>query len=149
MTINLSPRYVTSLPSLPFTRVFLPSLPLGRGDERPSERSCLSPPFFILPYGKHFSSENLRLRKRNTRDLGKTNIPEAVSSSPRRSARAPSDDDYPRDFGPRIAYAVGLVSDFSQPSALCRHSIRQWGREMSAPRPYKTNSFHPPALLSS
>ena len=88
MTINLSPRHVTSLPSLPFTRVFLPSLPLGRGDERPSERSCLSPPFFILPYGKHFSSENLRLRKRNARDPGKTKIPEAVSSSPRCSARA-------------------------------------------------------------
>ena len=73
---------------------------------------------------------------------------EPVSSTSRRVARAAYHDEYPRDFGPRIAYTVSLVSDTSRPPTLCRPPIRQGGREMSAPRPYKTYPFHPPALFT-
>ena len=67
---------------------------------------------------------------------------EPVSSTSRRGARAAYHDEYPRDFGPRIAYTVSLVSDTSRPP------IRQGRREMSAPRPYETFPFHPPALFT-
>ena len=46
-----------------------------------------------------------------------------VSSTPRLGARAAYHDEYPRDFGPRIAYTVSLVSDTSRPP------IRQGVRE--------------------
>ena len=74
---------------------------------------------------------------------------EPVSSTSRRGARAVYHDEYPRDFGPRIAYTVSLVSDTCRPPTLCRPPIRQGGREMSAPRPYETYPFHPPALFTS
>ena len=61
---------------------------------------------------------------------------EPVNSTSRRGARAAYHDEYPRDFGPRIAYTVSSVSD------TCRPPIRQGGREMSAPRPYETYPFH-------
>ena len=64
-------------------------------------------------------------------------ILEPVSGTSRRGARAAYHDEYPRDFGPRIAYTVSLVSD------TCRPPIRQGGREMSAPRPYETYPFLP------
>ena len=73
--------------------------------------------------------------------------PEPVSSTSRRGARAAYHDEYPRDFGPRIAYTVSLVSDTSRSPTLCRPPIRQGGREMPAPRPYETYPFHPPALF--
>ena len=93
--------------------------------------------FFFLDYGKHCSSENLCMRKRKTRDKRRQKR-EPVSSTSRRGARAAYHDEYPRDFGPRIAYTVSSVSD------TCRPPIRQGGREMSAPRPYETDPFHPP-----
>ena len=68
---------------------------------------------------------------------------EPVSSTSRRGARAAYHDEYPRDFDPRIAYTVSLVSDTSRPP------IRQGGREMSAPRPYETYPIHPPALFTT
>ena len=40
------------------------------------------------------------------------------------------------------------MSDTSRPPTLCRPTIRQGGREMSAPRPYETSPFHPPALFT-
>ena len=49
-------------------------------------------------------------------------------------------DEYPRDFGPLITYAVSLISESS------RSPIWQGRREMSAPRPQKTDPFRPPAL---
>ena len=67
---------------------------------------------------------------------------EPVSSTSRRGAKAAYHDEYPRDFGPRIACTVSEVSDTSRPP------IRQGGREMSAPRPYETYPFHPPALFT-
>ena len=73
---------------------------------------------------------------------GQTKAEEPVSSTSRRGARAAYHDEYPRDFGPRIAYTVSLVSDTSRPP------IWQGGREMSAPRPYETTPFHPPALFT-
>ena len=39
----------------------------------------------------------------------------------------------PRDFGPEVAFGT----KFQIPVT------RQWGREMSAPRPYETDPFHP------
>ena len=73
----------------------------------------------------------------------KTKKLEPVSSTSRRGARAAYHDEYPQDFGPRIAYTVSLVSD------TCRPPIRQGGREMSAPRPYETDPFHQLALFTS
>ena len=58
---------------------------------------------FLLDYGKHFSCKDLRTRKPNTRN---TKTLEPVSSTSRRVARAAYHDEYPRDFGPRIAYTV-------------------------------------------
>ena len=86
------------------------------------------------------------MRIRYTWDIGiqtsqRKNL-EPVSSTSRRGARAAYYDEYPRDFGPQIAYTVSLVSDNSLPPT------RQGGREMSAPRPFKTNPFHPPALFT-
>ena len=69
-------------------------------------------------------------------------ILEPVSSTSRRGARAAYHDEYPRDFGPRIACTVILVSDTSRPP------IRQGGRDMSVPRPYQTYPFHSPALFT-
>mgnify|MGYP000654054401 CR=1 FL=1 len=91
------------------------------------------------------------MRIRYTWDIGiqtsqRKNL-EPVSSTSRRGARAAYYDEYPRDFGPQIAYTVSLVSDTSRPPTLCRPPIRQGGREMSAPRPYETDPFHPPALF--
>ena len=74
--------------------------------------------------------------------IRETIILEPVSSTSRRGARAAYHDEYPRDFGPRIAYTVSLVSDTSRPP------IRQGGRDMSAPRPYETYPFHSPALFT-
>ena len=64
----------------------------------------------------------------------------------RRGATAAHRDEYPPDFGPRVAYTVSLASDPSRPSTLCRPPIWQEGREMSATRPYETYPFHQPAL---
>ena len=66
---------------------------------------------------------------------------EPVSSTSRRGARAAYHDEYPRDFGPPIAYTVSLVSDTSRPP------IWQGGREMSAPRPYETDPLRPPSSV--
>ena len=81
----------------------------------------------------HAQAKNPGHRKRNKKDKKY----EPVSSTSRRGARAAYHDEYPRDFGPRIAYTVSSVSD------TCRPPIRQGGREMSAPRPYETDPFHP------
>ena len=70
-------------------------------------------------------------------------ILEPVSGTSRRGARAAYHDEYPRDFGPRIAYTVSWVSDTRRPPTLCRPPIRQGGREMSAPRPYETYPLLP------
>ena len=91
----------------------------------------------------HLSSDNLRMRKRNTWHRDKRTILEPASSTSRRGARAAYHDEYPQDFGPRIAYTVSLVSDTSRPP------IRQGGREMSTPRPYETYPFRPPVLFTS
>ena len=72
----------------------------------------------------------------------KTKIPEPVSSTSKRGARATYHDESPRDFDPRIAYVVGLVSETSRPP------IRQGGREMSASMPYETKPLRPPALFT-
>ena len=52
-----------------------------------------------------------------------------------RGARALYHDDAPRDFGPKVA----LHASFQIP--VQDQSIRQGGREMSAPRPYVTDPF--------
>ena len=89
------------------------------------------------------ASVNLRMRKPNTWvDKGKKNL-EPVSSTSRRGAKAAYHDECPRDFGPRISYTMSLVSDTTQSPTLCRPLSRQGGREMSAPRPYETDPFHP------
>ena len=75
------------------------------------------------------------MRRRNIWKTGKQKQ-EPVSSTSRRVARAAYRDEYPRDFGPRIAYTVSWVSDTSRPPNW------QGGREMSAPRPYETYPFH-------
>ena len=80
--------------------------------------------------------------------IRETKVLEPVSSTSRRGARAAYNDEYPRDFGPRIAYTVSLVSDTSRPPTLCRPPIRQGGRKMSALRPYETYPFHSPALFT-
>ena len=54
----------------------------------------------------HFSSKKLRMRKRNARETGKYKILEPVSSTSRRGARAAYRDEYPQDFGSRIADTV-------------------------------------------
>ena len=49
------------------------------------------------------------MRKPDTRDIPghrKAKTMEPVSSTSRRGARAAYHDEYPRDFGPRIAYTV-------------------------------------------
>ena len=81
-------------------------------------------PFF---YRKH-----QKMKHQGHKSRGK-NKREPVSSTPRRDAREAYHDEYPRDFGPRVAYTV---------------SRYQGGKEMSALRPYKTAPFHPPALLA-
>ena len=48
-------------------------------------------------------------------------------------ARASKPNDATRDFGPEVAFGT----KFPIPVA------RQWGREMSAPRPFETDPFHP------
>ena len=90
--------------------------------------------FILLLKLAHAQMKCLGRRKKNL---------EPVSSTCRRWARAAYHDEYPRDFGPRIAYTVSVVSD------TCRPPIRQGGREMSAPRPYETYPFHQPALFTS
>ena len=57
----------------------------------------------LLDDNKHASCENLRMRRENP---GKTKEREPVSSTSRRGARAAYHDEYPRDFGPRIACTV-------------------------------------------
>ena len=89
------------------------------------------------------------MSRRNTWDTGKYTKLEPVSNTSRRGVRAAYHDEYPRDFGPRVAYTVSQVSHTSRPPTLCRPPIRQGGREMSAPRPYETYPFHPPALFTS
>ena len=69
--------------------------------------------------------------KRNIWDTGQRNQKlEPVSSTSRPGARAAYHAEYPRDFGPRIAYTVSLTSDTRRPP------IWQGGRIMSAPKPY-------------
>ena len=46
-------------------------------------------------------------------------------------------NDFPRDFGPWVAF-VSRVSDTFRPK-----DVGQGGREMSAPRSYVTDPFHP------
>jgi len=47
------------------------------------------------------------MHRRDTQDTAKQNKkPEPVSGTSRRGARAAYHDEYPRDFGPRIAYTV-------------------------------------------
>ena len=41
-------------------------------------------------------------------------------------------NDAPRDFGPEVAFGAKFQISVA----------RQWGREMSAPRPYETDPFH-------
>ena len=60
---------------------------------------------FVSLINKHYSLENMRMHRRNTRDTIKQKL-EPVSSTSRRGARAAYHDEYPRDFGPRIAYTV-------------------------------------------
>ena len=99
--------------------------------------------FYILDDNKLYSSENLHMGRRNICDTGQRKQKlEPVSSTSRRGARAAYHDEYPRDFGPRIAYTVSLASDTSRPP------IWQGGREKSAPRPYETYPFHQPALFT-
>ena len=93
---------------------------------------------------KLYSSENVRMCRRNTCwDKGKPQRQrkklELVNSTSRRGARVEYHDEYPRDFGRRIAYTVSLVSDTP---------IRQGRRDILAPRPFEIYSFHPPALFS-
>ena len=71
-------------------------------------------------------------------DIWDTGKQKTGTSTSRRGARAAYHDEYPRDFGPRIAYTVSKVSDTSRPQILCRPPIRQGERDMSAPRPYET-----------
>ena len=61
--------------------------------------------YCFLDDNKSSSSENLRMRRRNIWKTGKQKL-EPVSSTSRRVARAAYRDEYPRDFGPRIAYTV-------------------------------------------
>ena len=80
--------------------------------------------FFILDDNKLYSSENLRIGRWNIWDTGQRKQKlELVSSTSRRGARAAYHDEYPPDFGPRIAYTVSLASDPSRPSTLCRPPI--------------------------
>ena len=116
------------------SRLMLPSIPLLH---------------YFLHDNELYSSENVCMSRRNTCHEKNNKKLEPVSSTSRRGARATYHEEYPRDFGPRIAYTVSLVSDTSRPPTLCRPPIRQGGREMSAPRPYETNPFHPPALFTS
>ena len=69
----------------------------------------LSVPLFSLL--RYFLDDNNRFDKlahAQTKYLGyrKTHKLEPVSSTSRRRARAAYHDEYPRDFGPRIAYTV-------------------------------------------
>ena len=72
---------------------------------------------------------------------------EPVSSTSRRSARAAYHDEYPRDFGPRIAYTMSEVSDTNRPLTLCRPPIRKGGREMSASEPCETDPLRQPSSV--
>ena len=98
-------------------------------------------PSCFLEYGTHFSSETLSTTKTSGTQENKKLEP--VSSTSSRGARAAYHDQYPRDFGPRIAHTMSWSSDTS------RRPIWQGGREMSSPRPYETYPFHPPALFTS
>ena len=92
--------------------------------------------FYILDDNKLCNCENLRMGRRNIWDTGKRKQkPEPVNSTSRRAARAAYHDEYPRDFGPRIAYTVSLASGTT------RSPIWLGGREMSAPRPHETIPF--------
>ena len=94
-------------------------------EHQSSSTPNLVPRVFHLPTPFPSFSENLRVSRRNTWDTGKYRKLEPVSSTPRRGARGAYHDEYPQDFGPRIAYIVSKVSDTSQ------SPIRQGGREMS------------------
>ena len=99
--------------------------------------------FYILDDNKLYSSENLRMGRRNIWDTGQRKQKlEPVSSTSRRGAREAYHDEDPGDFGPRIAFTLSLVSDTSRPP------IWQGGREMSALRPYETYPFQQPALFT-
>jgi len=66
----------------------------------------------------------------------KTSVP--VRSTSRRGARTAYHDEYPRDFGPRIAYTQIPVGSRS-------------GREVEKclpPTPHETYPFHQPALFT-
>ena len=70
---------------------------------------------YFLHDNEHYSSENVCMRRRNTCHEKNNKKLEPVSSTSRRGARATYHDKNPRDFGPRIAYTVSLVSDTSRP----------------------------------
>ena len=102
--------------------------------------------FYILDDNELWSSENLHMGRRNIWDTGQRKQKlEPVSSTDR---VLEYHEEYPRDFGQRIAYTVSLASDTSRPPTLCRPPIWQGRREMSALRPYETYPFHQPALFT-
>ena len=72
-----------------------------KGNVDPGNQFVVSLVFFLI-----IISENLRISRRNTLDARKCKKLEPVSSTSRRGARAAYHDEYPRDFGPRIAYTV-------------------------------------------
>ena len=66
-------------------------------------------PNCFLEYGKHFSSETLSIYVNETFGTQENKKLEPVSSTSRRGARATYHDQYPRDFGPRIAHTVQVI----------------------------------------
>ena len=78
--------------------------------------------FYILDDNKLYSSENLRIGRWNIWDTGQRKRKlEPVSSTSRRGARAAHHDEYPPDFGPRIAYTVSLASEENKSRS--RHNV--------------------------
>ena len=72
--------------------------------------------FYILDDNTLYSSENLHMSRRNIWDTEQWKQKlEPVSSTSRRGAWEAYHDEYPRYFGPRIAYTLRLVSDTSRP----------------------------------
>ena len=71
-------------------------------------------PNCFLKYGKHLSSETLSIYVNETSGTQENKKMEPASSTSSRVARAAYYDQYPRDFGPRIAYTVSWSSDTSR-----------------------------------
>ena len=103
----------------------------------PRGRACwfLQFPLLYFFLDKHFSSENLRMRRRNIWDIGQQTKQEPVSGTARCGARAAYHVLYPRDFGPWYRFYCELSFRYQSPPTLCRPSKRPWGGEMSTPRP--------------